>query len=672
MRPFVVNPAGATPTVDDAIAAAEVNGGIVVLPHVSVSAFTEYAVSRSNLPVNVTLQVHPGARLVPSSVFTIEGYIDAEPQQIFASEAVTRPGDHLRQRTVYAEWWGAVADDDVDDGPAIQKAIDFITGSDSASAKLELLPGAYRVGQTLMIRRGCEIDGTGHGRAKSATTKGTGTLLLATSDRSLVHVQAQGLLASENQNFVLGHVRLDISPEIHATSSSYGIDLGDSNAIMTQLDDVDIGAFYHAVYSTGARVWATNMQINNTRSHGVDVSGADEVLFRDVRVIASNGDGFHSTVLYARLLDCETFGNAGWGVYAKDVEIVGGYFNNDWAGEIFLEHTESYGRGGTILGPVIEFAGDIPSGWHGLSTNPTAPGIKMKLSGSGSATLSNAWIGSSQGSGVVIESGLVTMGATTVQFSGRSGTPGAQYDIQQTGGRAIIGSSNIFAGHGVYASGGYLVLASSRVTTNGRHAVRLEGQVSANITGNDIFSNYSGTDRQGISVDSTAVPTVTYGNNTFTGYLTSSTGVSESDIRTSPNKLKGDVRVEGNLGIGKNADPSRPIDLANGAYVTASGVWVSASTRAAKTDILPLDQKSALDTLRNLQPVSFRYKKDLTEVSLGFIAEDVPEIVAMNNHASLNAMEIVAVLTAVVKEQDQRIEALERTQDELKQALLRQ
>lgn len=661
---FVVDPEGPTPTVDDAIRAAEVNGGIVVLPHSGAGPTTDYPVSLLSLPGNVTLQVNLGARLTVSGTFSIDGQIDAGPQQIFGKGGTIRPGEHFRQRSVYAEWWGAVADDDKDDGPALQKAVDFITGNDVASARLLLLPGIYRIGQTIIIPRGCEIEGTGRGRAKSATIKGTGTLLLATSDSTLLRVQARDLLSGENQHFVLGHVRLDIAPEIQATSSTYGLDVGASNAIMTQANAVDIGSFYHAVYSSGARIWATNMAINNTRSHGVNVLGADEVLFRDVRVIASHGDGFHSTVLYGRLLDCETFGNAGWGVYAKDIEIVGGYFNNDWAGEIFLEHTQQYGRGGTIVGAVIEFAGDIPAGWHGLSANPTAPGIKLKLRGS--ASISNSWVGSSKGIGIVVESGQATISATSVQFSGRSATAGNQYDLKQTGGALSIASANFFAGYGVYANGGNLVLGSSRITTNGVDAVRLEGQVSANVTGNEIFSNYAGADRQGISVAATAAARVSYGNNTFTGYLGLASGVTEDDVRTPPNKISGDVRLNGNLGIGKVPRSDHPIDLASGAYVTASGVWVSVSTRKAKTDIRPLTTKTALDALHGLQPVSFRYKKDLDELSLGFIAEDVPEVVAMNNHASLNAMDIVAVLTAVVKAQDQRIDSLRREQQQLK------
>jgi acetolactate synthase small subunit len=44
--------------------------------------------------------------------------------------------------------------------------------------------------------------------------------------------------------------------------------------------------------------------------------------------------------------------------------------------------------------------------------------------------------------------------------------------------------------------------------------------------------------------------------------------------------------------------------------------------------------------------------------SVGFIAEDVPDLVATTDRKGLSAMDIVAVLTKAVKEQQKTIEAL--------------
>ncbi len=51
-----------------------------------------------------------------------------------------------------------------------------------------------------------------------------------------------------------------------------------------------------------------------------------------------------------------------------------------------------------------------------------------------------------------------------------------------------------------------------------------------------------------------------------------------------------------NVGIGVAA-PTYPLQLANGAYVTAGGVWTNASSRAYKDDIQDLSDEAAEQTL---------------------------------------------------------------------------
>jgi hypothetical protein len=57
--------------------------------------------------------------------------------------------------------------------------------------------------------------------------------------------------------------------------------------------------------------------------------------------------------------------------------------------------------------------------------------------------------------------------------------------------------------------------------------------------------------------------------------------------------------------------------------------------------------------------VNFNYRNDAEESYVGFIAEDVPELVATSDRQGLSAMDVVAVLTRVVQQQQQRIEELE-------------
>ena len=76
-----------------------------------------------------------------------------------------------------------------------------------------------------------------------------------------------------------------------------------------------------------------------------------------------------------------------------------------------------------------------------------------------------------------------------------------------------------------------------------------------------------------------------------------------------------------------------------------------ASSREYKNNINELNSSDAFETLEKLTPVTYFYKKEADERYVGFIAEEVPELVAMKNRKGLAAMEIVAVLTKVLKEQ---------------------
>ena len=104
--------------------------------------------------------------------------------------------------------------------------------------------------------------------------------------------------------------------------------------------------------------------------------------------------------------------------------------------------------------------------------------------------------------------------------------------------------------------------------------------------------------------------------------------------------------------------------LGNGAK-NLGGVWINASSRVLKENIKALSAKEALTAFSKLQPVTYNYKTDKSEKVVGFIAEDVPELVSINSRDGLSSMDMVAVLTKVVQEQDK---ALAETKAELKKA----
>ena len=115
---------------------------------------------------------------------------------------------------------------------------------------------------------------------------------------------------------------------------------------------------------------------------------------------------------------------------------------------------------------------------------------------------------------------------------------------------------------------------------------------------------------------------------------------------------------DGHVGIGVSR-PEHPLEMASGAHVTAGGVWTNRSSRDSKENIAVLSPGDAVTAVMALQPVSFNYREERGEHYVGFIAEDVPRLLASSDGQSLSTMDIVAALTKVVQEQQRRIDELE-------------
>jgi len=120
----------------------------------------------------------------------------------------------------------------------------------------------------------------------------------------------------------------------------------------------------------------------------------------------------------------------------------------------------------------------------------------------------------------------------------------------------------------------------------------------------------------------------------------------------------------GYVGIGTTS-PSYPLQMGSGAYVTTGGVWTNASSREYKRDIDELTRDEAMDVLKGLNPVKFSYKGKPEEKHVGFIAEDAPALVASEDRKGMSSMDVVAVLTKVVQEQQKTIAELSKKMAEL-------
>jgi hypothetical protein len=124
---------------------------------------------------------------------------------------------------------------------------------------------------------------------------------------------------------------------------------------------------------------------------------------------------------------------------------------------------------------------------------------------------------------------------------------------------------------------------------------------------------------------------------------------------------------EGYIGLGSSINPAHPIEQqGTGARLTTGGVWMDGSSRSIKHDIRELAAGEARAALGDLAPVRFRYNADPGEEMLGFIAEDVPDLVATSDRKTLSPMDLVALLTKVVQEQERTIDDLSATVKELR------
>ena len=128
-------------------------------------------------------------------------------------------------------------------------------------------------------------------------------------------------------------------------------------------------------------------------------------------------------------------------------------------------------------------------------------------------------------------------------------------------------------------------------------------------------------------------------------------------IRGAGNAITSVNFPSGNIGVGIT-NPTNPIQHSSGALLTAGGVWTNSSSRERKQDICDLDSVEARDAFLKLEPIKYAYKTDPNEHHVGFIAEDVPDLVATSDRKGLSPMDIVAVLTKVVQDQQKTIDLL--------------
>lgn len=123
------------------------------------------------------------------------------------------------------------------------------------------------------------------------------------------------------------------------------------------------------------------------------------------------------------------------------------------------------------------------------------------------------------------------------------------------------------------------------------------------------------------------------------------------------------IAFNSNVGINTQS-PSERLHVVGNARIDGNLQYTSggqSSSRALKDAIRGLPADEALTVFRALRPVTFTFKADPAKrTQAGFIAEEVPELVATEDRAAINPVTILSVLTRVVQLQQETIERLER------------
>jgi hypothetical protein len=114
-----------------------------------------------------------------------------------------------------------------------------------------------------------------------------------------------------------------------------------------------------------------------------------------------------------------------------------------------------------------------------------------------------------------------------------------------------------------------------------------------------------------------------------------------------------------NVGIG-SVSPAYPLDVNGTVRVTT---LIETSTKILKENIQPYS--TDINKFKKLKPVSFNWK-DTKKEDIGLIAEDLnkvfPEFVSKDNGkpVGIHYGKLAAIFINVIKEQQERIEALEK------------
>jgi hypothetical protein len=305
-----------------------------------------------------------------------------------------------------------------------------------------------------------------------------------------------------------------------------------------------------------------------------------------------------------------------------------------------------------------------------LTTGDT-PVLRLDQSSSGGFTAQTWDVGGNEANFFIRD----LTGGSRLSFRIRPGAPTSSIDIAASG-NVGIGTASPESKLDVFGSN------TLGVRVRGTTTASQIGDLYVDTAGQFVMSTVNGSGTQGfidlrpeddefgvVIRNSTGLSAFPYAN----AYVTDTT---DDYLSLDVNTIKtGDfvLTASGRVGIGAGTTLTHPLQVGtnttngNGAHLTAGGVWTSTSSRSFKEHIEEITADEALRAVAELKPVRYNYKTEPQETYVGFIAEDVPELVAQTStdRKYLNSMDIVATLTRVVQEQQKTIEQLSKKVDQL-------
>ncbi|WP_437277278.1 tail fiber domain-containing protein [Sorangium sp. So ce375] len=268
----------------------------------------------------------------------------------------------------------------------------------------------------------------------------------------------------------------------------------------------------------------------------------------------------------------------------------------------------------------------------------------------------------------------VSMGSLAVDTSTTSGLTLNSTSVAPSGGD----TSRSFI---VNSTGATKALVLVGNTGGGSSRSRVEVRQDLRVTGDLTTVGSASSATLGVSGNASAGALTVSGNTTLAN-LTISGIASAQNLTVYGSVSAATLSVSGNASLGSTAGSTVDIGKLSGTTVniglagatvnlrgnvtTNSGVTVT-SAAALKDHIQALPAEEALSVFRNLTPVTYAYKDDPEQrLQVGFIAEDVPDLVGTPDRKAIAPFSILAVLTRAVQAHDQALQALERRLDAMK------